>query len=238
MENRYNIDYHNTTVVTSSSFAVLMRNVYTWMAGGLALTAIVAYLVSSNASIVYAIATTPMLLWGLLISELALVFILSSRIMKMSFNMAKVMFFAYALLNGVTMSFIFLAYSGATIAQTFLITAGTFGGMSILGYTTKTDLSTFGQIMYMSLIGLVIASVVNIFWANSGFAMIINYVGVLIFVGLTAYDTQKIKDMLQTYSEAGITDQNNKIALMGSLSLYLDFINLFLYILRILGNRK
>lgn len=238
MENKYNINYQDQTGVTTSAFAVLMRNVYAWMAGGLALTALVSYIVTLNESIIYTIVSTPVLFWGLFIGELAMVFILSARIMKISFQTAMIMFLGYAVLNGVTMSFIFYAYSSSVIAQTFLITAGTFAGMSILGYTTKTDLSTFGQIMYMALIGLVIATVVNIFWANSGLMMFLNYAGVLIFIGLTAYDTQKIKNMLQVYSDAGITDQNNKIALMGSLSLYLDFINLFLYILRILGNRK
>lgn len=238
MENKYNINYQDQTAVTTSAFAVLMRNVYAWMAGGLALTALVSYIVALNESIIYTILSTPVLFWGLFIGELAMVFILSARIMKMSFQTAMIMFLGYAVLNGITMSFIFYAYSSSVIAQTFLITAGTFAGMSILGYTTKTDLSTFGQIMYMALIGLVIATVVNIFWANSGLMMFLNYAGVLIFIGLTAYDTQKIKNMLQVYSDAGITDQNNKIALMGSLSLYLDFINLFLYILRILGNRK
>jgi len=238
MENKYNNNYQDQTAVTTSAFAVLMRNVYAWMAGGLALTALVSYIVALNESIIYTILSTPVLFWGLFIGELAMVFILSARIMKMSFQTAMIMFLGYAVLNGITMSFIFYAYSSSVIAQTFLITAGTFAGMSILGYTTKTDLSTFGQIMYMALIGLVIATVVNIFWANSGLMMFLNYAGVLIFIGLTAYDTQKIKNMLQVYSDAGITDQNNKIALMGSLSLYLDFINLFLYILRILGNRK
>lgn len=238
MENKYNINYQDQTGVTTSAFAVLMRNVYAWMAGGLALTALVSYIVTLNESIIYTIVSTSVLFWGLFIGELAMVFILSARIMKISFQTAMIMFLGYAVLNGVTMSFIFYAYSSSVIAQTFLITAGTFAGMSILGYTTKTDLSTFGQIMYMALIGLVIATVVNIFWANSGLMMFLNYAGVLIFIGLTAYDTQKIKNMLQVYSDAGITDQNNKIALMGSLSLYLDFINLFLYILRILGNRK
>lgn len=235
----YQMNYQKTETLTgASTFSVLMRNVYLWMAGGLAITALSAYLVASSETILYAILTSRVLMWALLIGELALVMFLSARIHKMAFNTAMLMFLGYAVLNGVTLSVIVLAYTLSSIAQTFLITAGTFAGMALLGYTTKTDLSTFGQVMRMLLIGLIIATVVNIFWANSGLMMIINYVGVLIFVGLTAYDTQKIKQMLMVYSEAGINDQTQKLALMGSLSLYLDFINLFLYLLRIFGDRK
>ena len=225
-------------MVLSRSFSVLMRNVYTWMALGLVMTALTALFVSKNESIVYAIATTPALMWGLLIAEVAMVFILSARIMKMSFLSAGLFFAAYAILNGVTLSFIFLAYTAQSIAQTFFITAGTFGAMSLVGFFVKKDLSTMGRVLYMLLIGLIIATVVNIFVASSGLAMILNYVGVIIFVGLTAYDTQKIKQMMLAYSVAGITDQTNKLALLGSLTLYLDFINLFLYLLRFFGDRK
>lgn len=232
----YTRNYQNPTEL-ASSFSVLMRNVYTWMAVGLALTALTAYLVAGSESIIYTIASTPILMWVLFGGELALVWYLSSRILSMSFNSAMIMFLVYAVLNGVTMSFIFLAYTASSIAQAFLVTAGTFAGMSLLGYTTKTNLSTFGPIMFMALIGLIIASVVNFFMASSALEMIINYVGVLIFIGLTAYDTQKIKEMMLYYSDGGISDQHNKIALMGSLSLYLDFINLFLYILRIINRR-
>ena len=176
--------------------------------------------------------------WALLIAEIALVFILSARISKMSFLTAGLMFAAYAILNGVTMSVIFVAYTAESIAQTFFITAGTFGGMSLLGYVIKKDLSTLGRILYMALIGLIIATVVNLFMHSSGMTMIINYAGVLIFVGLTAYDTQKIKQMLLACHEDGVTDKTNKLALLGSLILYLDFINLFLYLLRFLGKSR
>lgn len=202
------------------------------------MTALTALIVARNESLMYTIATTPVLMWGLFIAELAMVLILSARIMKMSFMTAGLMFAAYAILNGVTMSFIFAAYTSESIAQTFFVTAGTFAGMSILGYTTKKDLSGIGRALYMLLIGLVIATIVNWFLASSGLAMILNYAGVVIFVGLTAYDTQKIKNMLQVYSEAGLNDHTNKLALLGSLSLYLDFVNLFLYLLRFLGNRR
>lgn len=236
--NNYNYLGQERSIDLSQTFSVLMRNVYTWMAAGLLMTALTALIVADNYSIMYAIATTPALMWGLFIAEIAMVLILSARIMKMSFLTAGLLFAAYAILNGVTMAFIFAVYTTASIAQTFFITAGTFAGMSIVGFTTKKDLSTMGRLLFMLLIGLIIATIVNIFADISWLGMLINYVGVLIFVGLTAYDTQKIKQMLQTYSETGVTDQTNKIALLGSLTLYLDFINLFLFILRIFGDRK
>jgi len=225
------------TLAQSSVFAVLMRNVYTWMACGLAMTALTAMIVGRNENWVYTLATSGMY-WGLLIAEVVLVIFLSARINKMSFATAGLMFAAYAILNGVTMSFIMLAYTAESIAQAFFVTAGTFGAMSLVGFFIKKDLSAMGRTMMMALIGLIIATIVNIFWQNSMMASILNYAGVIIFVALTAYDTQKIKVMLQQAQYAGISDQTNKLALMGSLTLYLDFINLFLYILRLFGNRK
>ena len=225
------------TLAQSSVFAVLMRNVYIWMTCGLAMTALTAMIVGRNENWVYTIATSGMY-WGLLIAEVVLVIFLSARINKMSFATAGLMFAAYAILNGVTMSFIMLAYTAESIAQAFFVTAGTFGAMSLVGFFIKKDLSAMGRTLMMALIGLIIATIVNIFWQNSMMASILNYAGVIIFVGLTAYDTQKIKVMLQQAQYAGISDQTNKLALMGSLTLYLDFINLFLYILRLFGNRK
>ena len=225
------------TLAQSSVFAVLMRNVYTWMACGLAMTALTAMIVGRNENWVYTLATSGMY-WGLLIAEVVLVIFLSARINKMSFATAGLMFAAYAILNGVTMSIIMLAYTAESIAQAFFVTAGTFGAMSLVGFFIKKDLSAMGRTLMMALIGLIIATIVNIFWQNSMMASILNYAGVIIFVGLTAYDTQKIKVMLQQAQYAGISDQTNKLALMGSLTLYLDFINLFLYILRLFGNRK
>ena len=225
------------TLAQSSVFAVLMRNVYIWMTCGLAMTALTAMIVGRNENWVYTLATSGMY-WGLLIAEVVLVIFLSARINKLSFATAGLMFAAYAILNGVTMSFIMLAYTAESIAQAFFVTAGTFGGMSLVGFFIKKDLSAMGRTLMMALIGLIIATIVNIFWQNSMMASILNYAGVIIFVALTAYDTQKIKVMLQQAQYAGISDQTNKLALMGSLTLYLDFINLFLYILRLFGNRK
>ena len=225
------------TLAQSSVFAVLMRNVYTWMACGLAMTALTAMIVGRNENWVYTLATSGMY-WGFAIAEIVLVLFLSARIHKLSFATAGLMFAAYAILNGVTMSIIMLLYTAESIAQAFFVTAGTFGGMSLVGFFIKKDLSAMGRTLMMALIGLIIATIVNIFWQNSMMASILNYAGVIIFVALTAYDTQKIKVMLQQAQYAGISDQTNKLALMGSLTLYLDFINLFLYILRLFGNRK
>ncbi len=225
--------------VLSGTFSVLMRNVYMWMACGLGLTALTSYFVANRTDLMYTIASNMPLFWGLIIAEVLLVMFLSARIMKMSFLTAGFMFAVYAVLNGVTLSFIFLAYTAESIAQTFFITAGTFGCMSLFGYFTKKNLSTMGRALFMALIGLIIATIVNIFLHNSTVTMITNYLGVLIFVGLTAYDTQKIKEMMiQAYAQVGVCDESNKLALLGSLSLYLDFINLFLYLLRFFGNRK
>lgn len=225
------------TLAQSSVFAVLMRNVYTWMTCGLLMTALTAMIIGRNENWLYSLATSGAV-WGLLIAEVVLVIFLSARINKMSFATAGLMFAAYAILNGATLSFIVAVYTAESISQAFFVTAGTFGAMSLVGFFIKKDLSGMGRTLMMALIGLIIATLVNIFWQNTFMASILNYAGVIIFVGLTAYDTQKIKVMLQQAQHAGLSDQTNKLALMGSLALYLDFINLFLYMLRFFGNRK
>lgn len=233
-----NNSYAPSSVASETSvFAVLMRNVYTWMTCGLMMTALTAMIVGRNENWLYALATSGMY-WGLLIAEVVLVIFLSARIHKMSFATAGIMFAAYAILNGATLSFIMAIYTAESIAQAFFVTAGTFGAMSLVGFFVKKDLSAIGRVMIMALIGLIIATVVNIFWQNSLFASVLNYLGVLVFVALTAYDTQKIKQMLAQAQQFGVNDDTNKLALMGSLTLYLDFVNLFLYILRLFGNRK
>ena len=176
------------------------------------------------------------MLWGLFIVELALVFVISGMIKKLSLTTATILFIIYSLLNGVVFSGIFLVYTDASISKVFFITAGTFAAMSLVGYTTKRDLSSMGRILFMALIGLIIATIVNIFLKSSGLDMILSYLGVLIFVGLTAWDTQEIKNMLLECEEPN--EEAQKIALLGSLSLYLDFINLFIYLLRIFGSRE
>lgn len=170
-----------------------------------------------------------------MIAEVALVIYLSARIARMSFASAMISFLAYSFLNGLTLSVIFLAYTKASIASTFFVTAGTFAAMSLYGYFTKKDLSSWGNLFFMALIGLIIASVVNIFWANSTLYWIITYVGVLVFVGLTAYDTYRIKQLLANQE---VNEGTQKLALLGALTLYLDFVNMFLYLLRIFGDRR
>ena len=220
----------------SSAFPVLMRKVFIWMALALVITGVTAYGVATTPSLLIAIVTNKAIFWGLIIAELALVFAVSGAINRLSLATATLLFVLYSVVNGATLSVIFLAYSMPAIIQTFFITAGTFGVMALVGYTTKTDLTSLGKLLFMALIGLVIATVVNMFVGSTGFDYILSYVGVLIFVGLTAYDTQKIKQMCMQAPDAG--EHMQKLALLGALSLYLDFINLFLYLLRIFGNNK
>ena len=220
----------------SSAFPVLMRKVYLWMTLALVITGFTAYYVATSETLMMALFTNQILFWGLVIGELVLVFSLSAAINRLSLTTATLMFVLYSVINGATMSFIFLAYTASSITNVFLITAGTFAVMAVFGYFTKTDLTSWGKILMMALIGIIIATIVNIFTKSEGLAMILNYLGVLVFVGLTAYDSQKIKQMLMMAPDAGEAAQ--KVALLGALSLYLDFINLFLYLLRILGSRK
>jgi FtsH-binding integral membrane protein len=170
---------------------------------------------------------------GLIFGELGLVWYLSARVMKMSNLTSLLLFIAYAILNGITLSVVLLVYSGAAISTAFLVTAGTFGIMSAAGYFTKKDLSGFGSLMVMGLIGIILASIVNYFIKSDTMGYIISYVGVMVFVGLTAYDTQKIKNMAHELEE----DQLKKASIMGALTLYLDFVNLFLMLLRVLNRR-
>ena len=223
-----------------------VRSVYNWMAIGLALTGFMAYYVAHSEPILrllFQVADNQlhptMLFYGLIIAELVMVFTLSFRVHKMQASTATAVFIIYAALNGVTLSVIFLAYTGASIVSTFFICAATFIACSLYGWMTKRDLTSFGGFLFMGLIGIIIATVVNAFFIKSGaMAMIISYVGVFIFIGLTAYDTQYIKNMAMTQPadiEAGV---KRKGAIIGALKLYLDFINLFLMLLRILGDRR
>lgn len=219
----------------SAVFPALMRKVYVWMTMALAITGICAYGVATSPSIMGMIFANSMTIWVLFIVELGLVFYTTARINKLSLTTATTLFIIYSALNGVTLSSIFLVYSMTSIAKVFFITAGTFGAMATYGYFTKTDLSKIGNILFMALIGLILATVVNIFMKSAMFDMILSYVGVAIFVGLTAWDSQKIKRMLAM--QVDMSEGAQKIALVGALSLYLDFINLFLYLLRIFGSR-
>ncbi len=215
-----------------------IRSVYNWMGVGLALTGFIAFYVANNETLLKIIFGNQLIFFGLIIGELALVFTLSARIGRMQASTATGLFVLYAALNGLTLSFIFIVYTKSNIASTCFSCAATFVVCSIYGYTTKRDLTSVGGFLTMGLIGIIIASLVNIFIRSSAMSMIISYIGVLVFVGLTAYDTQQLKNMALTQPagvEAGVV---RKGAILGALKLYLDFINLFLMLLRILGNRE
>ena len=226
----------NRDLEMQAAFPVLMRKVYTWMTLALVLTGLTAYGVATSPGIMMALYSNSALMWGLVIAEFALVIGISAAINRLSLATATLMFVAYSVINGAMLSSIFMIYTAASIASVFFITAATFAVMALIGYTTKTDLTSVGKLLFMALIGLVIATIVNMFIGSSTLTMICSYVGVLIFVGLTAYDSQKIKHMLLQAPDAGESSQ--KLALLGALTLYLDFINLFIYLLRIFGDRR
>jgi len=239
MENR-EFNYQNLSanqqLQASEAFPVLMRKVYLWMTLALAITGMTAYYVATSEAILTAILTNKALFWGLFIAELGLVLGVSAAINRLSLVMATLMFILYSVINGATMSVIFLVYDASSIATVFFITAGTFGAMAAIGYTTNKDLSSLGRILFMALIGLVIATVVNLFLKSPAMMMILSYIGVIVFVGLTAWDSQKIKQMLMQATD--VDEATQKVALLGALTLYLDFVNLFLYLLRIFGRRR
>jgi FtsH-binding integral membrane protein len=210
-----------------------MQRVYGYMAGGLALTGIVAY-AAAVSGFYEAIANTP-LIWVVMLAPLGFVLALSFGIQRMSAGTAMVLFWIYAAVMGLSLGSIFLVFTGTSIARVFFITAATYGAMSLYGYTTKSDLSGFGSFLLMGLIGIVIASIVNIFVGSSALQFAISIIGVLVFVGLTAYDTQRVKEM---YLESDTGEVADKKAVLGALALYLDFINLFMLLLQLFGQRR
>lgn len=216
--------------------STLMRNVYIWMTLALAVSGATAWYVANSYNLLNAIFSSSWGFLGLVVAELVLVWILAGMIQKLSFLMAGIMFVVYSVVNGLTLSCIFVAYTTESIASTFFITAGMFAAMALIGTFIKKDLSGLRRFLLMALIGLIIASVVNIFLGSSTMYWIITYVGVLLFTALTVYDAQQIKNMIALYGN-DVNESTQKIALLGSLTLYLDFVNLFLYMLRIFGNR-
>jgi|SRR5574344_891434 FtsH-binding integral membrane protein len=218
----------------NDALPILMRKVYVWMTLALAITGVVAYGVAQSPNILYSLGSGFLLLC---LAEVGLVWYISARIDKLSLSTATTLFIIYSVLNGITLSGLLMIYTMTSIAHVFFITAGTFGIMAFYGYTTKSDLSKFGKILIMALIGIILATIVNIFFHSQGLDMLISYIGVLVFVGLTAWDTQSIKKMLQENAYDN-SENSQKMALIGALSLYLDFINLFIYLLRILGRRN
>ncbi|MBR9832992.1 Bax inhibitor-1/YccA family protein [bacterium] len=238
----FNSNVQSAEVSTGSLAKTFMANVFTYMAGAMAITGIIAYAFGTSAELLsYLInpETGGMSIFGYVVmfAPLIMVFGMSMAFNKLSSFVLLMLFIAFSVLMGMSMSFIFLAYTGTSIAATFGITAGTFATMAVLGYTTDTDLTKFGGILYMALIGIIIASVVNIFMGSETMEFIISIAGVLIFTGLTAYDVQKLKRIGSGVEYEG-QESTNKLAIMGALTLYLDFINLFLFLLRFMGDRK
>ena len=226
-----------TTTTTSTAAAervsAFMWKVYAWMCIGLGLTAVVAYTVSGSPTLVRALVGNRLIFFALVIAELALVFYLSARATRLAPTTAAGLFALYSALNGVTLSAILIVYTGESIATTFVVTAGMFGALAFWGATTKRNLAGLGQFMFMGLIGLILASIVGLFWQSGALQFLISVVGVLVFTGLTAYDAQRLKQMALALPDGQI----GSYAIVGALSLYLDFINLFLMLLRFTGRR-
>ena len=221
-------------VADASYVSRVMKRVYLKMFFAMIVTALASFVCLNVPAVLYALASHPWLYFGLLIAEVVLVMVLAGALQKLSTVAATLLFYAYSILNGVVLSVILLQYTAASVFSTFVITAAVFGTMTVYGYVTKSDLSRVGNFLFMALIGLIICTIVNIFLKSSTMEWVISFAGVVIFIGLTAWDTQKIKQM------AALTDgsQTGKLATIGALSLYLDFINLFLYLLRFFGNRE
>lgn len=223
------------TVSIDQGLRSYMLQVFNYMTGALAVTGLIAYFVGSSEAMLTAIFMSP-LKWLVMLAPLGFVLVLSFGINRLSASTAQVIFWAYAATMGLSLSTIFMAYTGVSIARTFFICAATFGAVSLYGYTTKRDLSRFGTFLIMGVFGILIASLVNLFLKSSGLDFAISVIGVLVFTGLVAYDTQRIRDLY--YVVAGHGEALSKAAVMGALSLYLDFINLFMYMLRFLGERR
>ena len=222
---------------TRSGLQTYMAQVYGWMTVGLLLTAFIAWYAANTPELMMFIFSSKITFFGLIIAQLALVFVLSGLVHKLSAGMATTLFMLYSALTGLTLSSIFIVYTYSSIASTFVVAGGMFGAMSLYGYTTKRDLSGFGSMLFMGLIGIVLASLVNLWLKSDALMWAVTYIGVVLFVGLTAYDTQKLKNIGE---QIDVRDSSNlrKYSILGALTLYLDFINLFLMLLRILGNRR
>jgi len=224
----------STPFSAEERISTFLRSVYGWMCAGLAITALVAFFVASTPGLAFTLVRTPFLMMGLVIAQLGLVFALSMRVQKMASGTASALFILYSALTGVTMSLILLAYTASSVASTFAIAAGMFGSMALYGTVTSRSLAGWGQFLFMGLIGVVIASIVGMFWHNDGLQFVISFIGVIVFTGLAAWDAQRMKAMALALPEGA----SGSYAVVGALSLYLDFINLFLSLLRFVGNRR
>jgi FtsH-binding integral membrane protein len=211
-----------------------LRGVYGWMCAGLAITALTAWVVAGTPAVVYALAGNRLMFWAVIIAQFGIVLALSARVQRLAPGTASLLFIVYSILTGVTLSFVLLAFTGESVATTFLVSAGMFGALALYGTTTRRDLTGWGSFFFMGLIGLVLASVVGMFWHNDALQFVISFIGVIVFTGLTAYDAQRLKVMALSMPEGGA----GAYQIVGALALYLDFINLFLFLLRFMGNRR
>ena len=223
-----------TDIATAERVSSFLRAVYGWMCAGLAITAAVAYGVLGSPALLSGLRASSWLVLGLVIVQLGLVFVLAARVNQLAPAMAAGLFVAYSALTGVTMSLILLAYTGESVATTFVVTAAMFGALALYGTTTTRSLAGVGQFAFMGLIGLILASLVGMFWHNDGLQFLISVVGVIVFTALTAWDAQRLRQMALALPEGRTTSY----AVVGALALYLDFINLFLSLLRIFGSRE
>jgi FtsH-binding integral membrane protein len=219
---------------SAARVTAFLRTVYGWMCAGLAITALVAYSIASSPALVQVLVTNHLLFLGLFVGQIALVFVLSARVDKLAPGTATILFIGYAALTGMTLSVLVLAYTEVSIATTFVVTAGMFGALALYGSTTGRSLAGAGQFLFMGVIGLVLASIVGLFWHSAALQFLISVVGVIVFTGLTAWDAQRLKQMALALPDG----QEGSYAIVGALSLYLDFVNLFLFLLRFLGDRR
>ena len=223
-----------TTQASAERIGAFLRSVYGWMCLGLAITALTAGIVASSPGVVIAIARNSVLFWGLAIAQLGIVLVLSGRVQTLAASTAAALFVVYSMLTGVTLSFILFLYTGESIASTFVVTAGMFGALAAFGTVTRRSLAGWGQFLFMGLIGVVLASIVGLFWQNDGFQFVTAFIGVIVFTGLAAYDAQRLKAMALATPDG----QAGSYAIVGALALYLDFVNLFLFLLRLFGGRR
>jgi uncharacterized protein len=223
-----------TSTAAAERVTAFLRTVYGWMCVGLAITAVVAYSIASSPALIQMLVTNRLAFIGLFVGQIALVFYLSARVDRLAPGTAALLFAVYSALTGATLSVLVLAYTGASIATTFVVTAGMFGALALYGSTTTRSLAGVGQFVFMGLIGVVLASVVGMFWHSEALQFLISVVGVIVFTGLTAWDAQRLKGMALAVPEG----QLGSYAIVGALSLYLDFINLFVFLLRFLGSRR
>jgi FtsH-binding integral membrane protein len=236
--NPYSHSSYGVAIPVEQAVGEFFRRVFLWMAAGLALTGVVAFTVASSPGLIRAIYGNRLVFYVVLFAPLGIVLAMSALQERLNSLTAAGMFLLYAFVNGLTFSFIFLVYTSQSIASVFFISAGMFGALAAYGFMTKRDLSAVGRFMFMGLIGLVIASIVNIFLASDALSWMISVIGVLVFAGLTAYDTQKLRAFALANAHANGTDGVKKVAVFGALNLYLDFINLFLFLLRLFGDRR